>query len=367
MILRKLEREPFKAALSCFGIALAVAVLVVGGFGMDSLAVILDVQFHLAQRQDMTVTFVEPASAGAIHEVAHLPGVLHAEPFRAVPARLRFGPRSRRLAILGVEPGSTLFHVLDERHRRVSVPPEGLVLSTALATLLAADVGDRVTVEVMEGERPRREVPVTALISEYAGTNAYMDAGALHRLMREAGDLSGAYLATDPRATDALYRKLKETPRVAAVTVKDAMIDSFNRTVAENQTQMQSIMVMFASVIAVGVVYNTARISLTERSRELATLRVVGFTRFEISVILLGELAVLTIVAVPLGLVLGYGLAALTVRGFETEMYRFPLVVSRSTFGFAALVTVAASVVSALIVRRRLDRLDLVAVLKSKE
>jgi len=211
------------------------------------------------------------------------------------------------------------------------------------------------------------QATVTGLVEEYAGTSAYMALEALHDLMREGPTLSGAVLLIDAREADTLYERLKRTPRIAAVGLKRSALESFQKTMDETMHVMVFFNVLFASVIAFGVVYNTARVSLSERSRELASLRVLGFTRAEISTILLGELGVVTLVAVPLGLALGYVCAGLLIAAFNTELYRFPLVVSAATYAYAALAVLAATVVSALVVRRKLDHLDLVAVLKTKE
>jgi putative ABC transport system permease protein len=367
MVLRHLERQPVKSLLSCLGIALAVAVLVLGSFMGDALDSVMDAQFGLAQRQDVSVSFVEPASAAALYELEHLPGVRRAEPFRTVPVRLVAGPRSRRLGILGLEPRGELNRLLDLDRRVVAPPPNGLLLSAKLAELLAVGTGDVLTVEVLEGERPVRQVPVRALLADFEGTSAYMDRRALNRLLREGPTISGAFLAADPGRLDALYAELKATPKVAGVTVKRAALASFRETVAENLLRMRAFNVLFAAVIAFGVVYNSARIALAERGRELATLRVIGFTRAEVSAILLGELAALTFAALPAGLALGYGFAALTTRAYDTELFRIPLVIWPSTYAFAVVVTLLAALASGLAVRRLLGRLDLVAVLKSKE
>jgi putative ABC transport system permease protein len=194
-----------------------------------------------------------------------------------------------------------------------------------------------------------------------------MEISALHDLMHEADNLSGAVVEVDPARLDALYRRLKAVPAIAGVAVTQAVLDSFNTTIEQNMNLIVFFNVLFSSIIAIGVVYNAARISLSERSRELASLRVIGFTRGEISAILLGELAILTLVAVPVGLLLGYGLAALLVSALSTELYRFPLVVSSRTFAWSAITVIVASLLSGLVVRRRLDRLDLVAVLKAPE
>jgi putative ABC transport system permease protein len=367
MILRQLERRPLKSLLSSFGVALAVAVLVLGNFMEDSLDYLLEFQFFLAQRQDMSIAFVDPRSSQVLHDVEHLPGVLKAQPFRSLPVRLRHGHFARRVGIMGFYPHGELFRLMDQHEQETPIPPDGLLLSTQLANLLHARLGDRIRVEVQEGERPVKDLLVTGLIEDYSGTNAYMDAGALHRLMKEGDTISGCFVTVDHNQQEELYRLLKTTPRVASVTVKKAMLKSFEETVKENQMRIKTINVIFACVIAFGVVYNTARISLSERSRELATLRVIGFTRAEISLILLGELAVLTLLAIPFGLLFGFGFAWFASRAFNTDLYRIPLVVRPSTFAFAATVVLIASLLSGLLVRRRLDELDLVSVLKSKE
>jgi putative ABC transport system permease protein len=268
---------------------------------------------------------------------------------------------------MGLPPEQRLFRLLDRNRRLVPLPDQGVVISTKLSEILGCRLGDRVHLEVLEGERPVREVAVVAFIDDFTEPAAYMDIHALNRLMREGDTYSGVFLAADADRMDELYTFLKKTPRVAAVSVKRAALESFQKTLAENLLRIQLFNIIFASIIAFGVVYNSARISLSERSRDLATLRVLGFTRGEISVVLLGELAVLTLVAIPVGLVFGYGFAALTTYALDTETQRFPTVVSASTYAFAVTVTLVAALITALVVRRRLDYLDLVAVLKARE
>ncbi len=367
MVLRNIQRQPGRTLSSVVGIAFAVGMLIVGLFFIDAIDELMDVQFNVMQRQDITVSFVEPASSRALYEIAHLPGVIYTEPSRAVPARLRHGHRHRQTAITGLANDAELNRVIDTSLAPVSLPPEGLVLSTKLAEILDVERGDTVTLEVLEGSRPVRQVVVTDLVEEYMGTAAYMETQALHRLMREGQNLSGTYLRVDSAWIDELYKRLKATPAVAGVALKNAAVRNFQETMDQTLGVMIFFSTFFASIIAFGVVYNAARVSLSERSRELASLRVIGFTRAEISFILLGELATVTLIAIPVGLLLGYGLAALVCWAYDTELYRFPLVISARTYAFSVLVVLLAAVVSGLVVRRRLDRLDLVEVLKTRE
>ena len=368
MMLRHLERQPVRTSMSVLGIGMAVAVLILGNFTLDAVNYVMESQFEIAQRQEVTVGFVEASSPTVLSDLGHLPGVRAVEPFRSLPVRIRSEHRSRRLGIMGLQPAGRLYRLMDIDRREVPLPPGGLVLSEKLAEVLGVEIQDEVTIEVLEGRRPVAQVPVVGLISDFSGISAYMDITAANRLMREGAVVSGAHLAVDAEKLDALFAELKLTPRVASVTIKSTALESFRKTVAENLLRMRLFNVGFATIIAFGVVYNSARITLEERSRELATLRVIGFRRSEISFILLGELAIVTLAAVPVGMLIGYAFAAFVIEiGFDTELFRIPLVINRSTFGFAATVTVLAAVASGLVVRRHLDRLDLVSVLKSRE
>jgi putative ABC transport system permease protein len=263
--------------------------------------------------------------------------------------------------------GAELNRVVDVTGSAMRLPPDGLVLSLKLAEVLGASVGDVLVVEVLDGRRRVQPVPVAGIVEEYMGTSAYMEIDAVRRLAGEGGTLSGAFLTVDAARTGELYAALKDVPAVAGVGLKRTAIESFDKTLAETFYVMIFFNLLFSSVIAGGVVYNSARVSLSERSRELASLRVLGFTRGEISFILLGELAVVTLAAIPIGMLAGYVFAGLLVAAFNTELYRFPLVVTARTFAFAASSVIAAAVLSGLAVRRRLDHLDLVAVLKTRE
>lgn len=367
MILRNVGRHPVRAATSVSGIAAAVSMLILGTFFLDSIDVLMDQQFFVIQRQDVTVNFVLPASGRSQYEMGRLPGVLFAEPTRALPARLRLAHRSRIVSIQGLVADPELNRVVDVDGGAMRLPAGGLVLSLKLTEVLGAAVGDEIVVEVLDGRRRVQVVPVTGIVEEYMGTSAYMEIDALRRVAGEGETLTGAFLKVDPAAAGRLYDTLKEIPAVAGVSLKQTAIDSFNNTLAETFDVMIFFNLLFSSIIAGGVVYNAARVSLSERSRELASLRVLGFTRGEISFILLGELAVVTLMAIPIGMMLGYTFAGLLVAAFNTELYRFPLVVTPRTFAFAATAVIVAATLSGLAVRRQLDHLDLVAVLKTRE
>jgi putative ABC transport system permease protein len=367
MVLRNTASQPIRTSLAVVGMSLAVAILVVGLFFVDAIQELLRAQFEVMQRQDVTLTFTEPASAAAEYELKSLDGVLEVESTRAVPVDIRFGHRARRAAITGLSPDPRLNRVLDQDLEPVPLAVDGLVMSATLGEVLGISAGDIVEVRVLEGARSVRQIRVQRLVHDYMGMSAYMTQEALHRMMREAGSVSGAYLRIDAARETTLYERFKQTPVVSGVLLKRAAVQSFQETIAQNMNTMIFFNVIFAALIAGGVVYNASRIILSERSRDLASLRVLGFTRREVSAILLGELAVIVTCALPLGLVLGQGLGALVVWATDSELYRFPLIVTARTRLFAVTVVAVSAIISGLVVRRRVDRLDLVGVLKVRE
>lgn len=367
MIIRHIQRRALKSFLTLLGIALACGIILTGLFQRDTVGYMLNVQFGMAQREDISVMFTDPTAYRVRFDLLGIPGVQHVEVFRAVPVRLRHGHRSYRTGIRGVEPGGDIQRLLDTDLRPVALPSDGILLTDYLATLLDVRVGDRVVVEVLEGSRPVRETIVSGLVREYLGVSAYMDLSALNHFMREGPTLSGAYLSVDSAQLDTIYSRLKGMPRVAGVAERIQEIRNFNRVMQETMLFFTYVATVFAVIIAFGVIYNSARIALTERGRELASLRVLGFTRGEIAYILLGELGILTLFAIPLGLWLGEWMCYYIAHTMQNDLFRVPVVLVPQTYAFAAAVVLVSAILSGLAVRRRLDQLDLIAVLKTAE
>ena len=367
IVSRNLGRRPLRAMASAVGIAFATAIVVDGLYFGDMLDTLLEHQFSRVLREDVSVALRRPVDARALGELLAVPGVLHAEAQRVVPVTLRAGHRDKRVAIVGVPEGHTLRRVLDRRGRPVDVPRDGLLLSAALAELLGVRVGDGLSVEVLEGARVERTAKVSALADEMLGLNAYMRSESLHRLLGEQAAVSLALLRVDASALADSSAALKQLPAVAGVTTHASILASFASMTGSWMLLVSTILSLFAATIAFGVVYNTARINLAERERELASLRVLGFTVGEITTIFAGELAVLVVAGIPLGFLIGRALAWAIVVSTRSEGYHFPLIVTARTLAIAALVVVGSAVLSALLVRGKLDRLDLVGVLKSRD
>ncbi len=367
MIVRHILRWPVRAGFTCIGIAFGAAMMIGTMFFTDATDHMMRIQFTVIDRQDATVTFNDVKSSKAVDAVRSLPGVLRAEPFRMVPVTLSFGSAKQRVALKGLPKGATLNRALNASLMPVNLPETGISISSKLSELLGAGLGDRIVVKVSEGHRKTVLLPVTQIVDTYIAMPAYMDLAVLNRMMEEGPLVSGAFVLLDDDLEAAFYSKLKNTPAVSQVAVKETMYKAFRDTLEENIDIMNFFNTAFAIVIAIGVVYNAGQISLSERSRELASLRVLGFTRGEAAYILLGELALLTLVALPLGCLLGYGLAWAWTLALDTDLYRIPLVLSAPTFANAILVVLAAAVATGLVAYRQIINLDLVAALKIRE
>lgn len=367
MALRHISRWPVRAALTALGIALAVALLMTAFFTTDSVEEMIDISFFQIERQDATVNFAEAAPLRNLTAVSRLPGVLRVESYRSVPIRIRKGHRSRRLAIVGKPRDADLSRVLDLDLAPVILPKSGLVVSERVAMLLHIKKGDIVQVDILEGRRGTKDIEVAQIVKTYMGLSVFMDLDALNSFMDEGDRITGVHIAFDQKDSIALYNAVKNTPELASIALNRISLKRFRETIAQNINIMTSVYVALSLIIAVGVVYNSARIQLSERARELASLRVLGFTRTEVSRVLITELALLTLAAIPLGWGIGYLFAWATISGFANDLYRVPFVILTSTYARAGLIVLLASLASMLIVRRRVDQLDLISVLKTRE
>jgi putative ABC transport system permease protein len=367
MVIRHLSHGWVRTFSSILGIALAGAILVGSLWSFDSIDFMIDVTFHQSDRQDATISFTQEEPMAALFEVSRLPGVLRAELYRSVAVKLRNGHVERRVAIVGKPPSADLSRVLDQKFTPVRLPETGITVSDMLARILDVEVGDVIEVELLEKDHRIVQVPVTAIIQGYLGLMSYMEVDALNRLVREGSTISGVHLIFDEAERVPLLQKLKSIPAANFIALQRVSLQKFRETLAQNILLMISIYVTLAVIIVFGVIYNFARISLSEQGREIASLRVLGFTRTEASSILLTEIFILVAVAQPFGWFIGSGLAYLMVKGFESELYRVPLVLEPSVFAKASIIVMLAALAAALIVRRRVDRLDLIAVLKTRE
>ena len=368
IVLRQIGRSPLRSGLTVVGVACAMSLLIMALQWFDVIEHLERLYFYDAQRQDVTVSLAEPESRTVLRSIERLPSVQVVEPARTVGADFSAGTVTHRGGITGVPAGATLNPIFDERTRRVlNPPPAGLVLGTHLAEKLGVGVGNRVHVQVLEGRRPEAELTVAGTSETSIGLPAYMRLDALGRLLREPERVQQVHLLVDEANSPQLLRALKELPKASGVLLRDVARQSFRDSIGEHLNVSVTMFSLFACILGFGVTYNSARIALSERGRDLATLRVLGFSSGEVEYILLAEVGVLFVLGLPLGCVFGRGLVGVMASAFDTELFRLPLLIDPSTYGVAALVLSAAAVLSALVMRRRVRRLDLIEVLKTRE
>jgi len=367
IIFRQIERRPFKALLTVLGLACAGAIMMMARFQDSAINTMVELQFRLSQQHDVSASFIEPGPHRAVNELRALPGVRLAEGFRSVPVRFRSENRSMTTSIEGLAPQGELRRPIDAQLRRIVLPEDGLVLNDYLAARLGVGVGDQVWVEVLEGRRQQLALPVARLVREHVGLQAYMNLDALNRALGDGDLISGALLTVDDGLEPDVFRALDRRPRVIGAGSRLAAVEALYKSIAQMTGLFMWISILMGAIINFGVVYNSARIALAERGRELASLRVLGFTQGEVSYILLGELALLVAVSIPLSFAVGYGLSWYLAHNLQSDLYRVPMHIAPSAYAFAALTTVVSAVLSALAVRERIHRLDLIGVLKTRE
>ena len=395
MALRHMFRWPVRTGLTIIGIAMSGALLTTALFMIDSVDHLIEIMFFRTDRQDATLNFTNERPMTILQEINRLPGVTMSEPYRSVAVRLRKGHLHRKLAIQGKLPGTDLSRVLDLNLEPITMPETGLVLSERVAYVLQARRGDIIEVEILEGKKGQaraleteilkartaddpdvpisdsrrgvRHVPVTEIFQSYMGLLVYMDLAALNEMMDEPPVISGTYFSFDGNETVALFDAIKEIPAIASISLQGAALEKFKETIGQNINIMTTVYVGLSLIIAFGVIYNSARIQLSERAREFASLRVLGFTRGEVSYVLLLELAIMVLAALPLSWGFGYLFAWTTIQGFASDLYRIPFTIKSDTYAIASMVVLGAALASAEIVRRRINRLNMIRALKTRE
>lgn len=367
MVIRRLIRQPGRAAIAILGIGAGMALSVAMLSVMSSFDKSAELNFDVVDRSDVTVSFIEPYADKTIYELQRMDAVFDVEPFRNVSAVLRNGLYSYRGGINGLVAEPRLNRAVDSGMQDIFIREDGVILSKPLAGILHIGPGEILTIEVHEGRRPVLEVPVVGIAETLLGSPAYMEIGALNRALKEPNRVSGAYLRIDKAQSDTLYRAIKDMPAVAGVSLKSEARIAFKKLLDTSAGAIRYVMAAIAGVITFGIIYNSARIAFAERARDLASLRVIGFTRGEAAFVLLGELALITLLALPVGALLGYYLSLAVSAGFSTDLYQIPAMVVPESYGMAALAVLFAAVVSGWLVKRDVDKIDLISALKTRE
>jgi putative ABC transport system permease protein len=367
MVLRRITRQPIRMAGAMIGVACGMGLSAAMLSTYAAFDETLDLTFNVVDRSDLTISFAGPVSESAIFSLMSHDGIIRAEPVRHVPAVLRNGRHEYQGALTGLAEDARMNRAIDGNHDPIVMRSDGVILSQTLARILQIEAGDTLTVDVRDGRQPVLELPVVQIAESFLGAPVYMELDALNRALREPGRITGAYLRIDDAEQDEVTEWLKNLPGVAGVSLKSEALAAFERLMDEGAGSTRYVMGTLAFIITFGIVYNAARIAYAERARDLASLRVIGFTRGEVAFVLLGEVAVVTLVAIPVGAGIAIGLSRLIATAYSNDIYSLPVTIAPSAFGNAALVVVAAAIFSGLMVKRDLDRSELVTALKTRE
>ena len=367
IILRQIERRPIRTLISSIGLAFALAILIFSFFMEDSMDYLMDVQYAVTQREDVNIGFVESKSSKALEEIKAISGVLMVEPVRNVPVYFKHEHFKKRSSITGLISKPILRRVIDENLVPVNMPSEGIVLNKTLADILHLKIGDVVDVEVLEEKRQTLKIPVSAITQEFIGLGAFMDIGQLNKILDSPPKITGASLLVDQNQSAQLYKQLKAIPAIIGLNITSVLRQIFEDIMAENLLKMVATNVMFACFISFGIIYNTARITISERSRELASLRVLGLTQAEVAYILFGELGLITLLSLPVGIFLGYIMSVGMAQSMDSELFRIPVYLKNSTYGYAVVIVLLSAIVSFYVVWRQVDSIDLVSAQKGVE
>lgn len=367
MFLRNLLHRPMRTTLTILGLSTSVMIMIIGLFMTDIMDYMLSTQFELLSRESITVAFLRPVSGRVIDELRSKQGVQIAEGYRQAPVRLQFGQFVKEMVLTGIPPNAALRRIADEQGKILTLPLEGVLLNQKVAKKMGIRPGDIIELQVLEGNRRKIQTVVTSLADEIFGQNCYMHLDELSRLLGESSHINMVALRTDANGDDAIIAHLKNSPVVASVSTRAGALKAFYDLLSRSVLAMISIAIVFASVISVGVVYNTAMILLSERMFELGSLRILGFSRVEVFAIIAKELATAIFISLLPGCALGYLFALFLMNTVDTEEFTIKLIITHRTYVTAILVSLLTALLSLFILFLRIRNMDLVSVLKVRE
>ena len=368
MITRNITRHKFRSGINVFGVMISTALLIIGFFSIDGIDYLMEFEYEKMQRQDVRVSFYLERGKEALYDAKRFEHVDYAEPMLQYPFTLTNDWRTRDVLIVGLQRHSRLQRLLDTEERTVDIGESGLVLSKKLAEMMSLNVGDRVKIKPMIGRvTDEKVVRVSKIIQQYFGASGYMNIEALSRVLNESYAMNSVLLATAPGKAKFMNDELEDIPAVSSIEVKEDSIRNMNETIQMNMKVTSFVTVLFAGIISFSIIYNITSVSLAERERELASLRVMGFSREEVGRILYHENIALGVVGLVLGLPLGIAISKALVTAFDTEMIRLPYHLEPRTFIISITLTLFFVLVSNLAIRRKIHHLDLVETLKERE
>ncbi len=368
MIMRAVFRNPFRSGVTIFAGMISTAMILATVTMTDALDYLMEYQFDKMNHHDISVSLRDAEGDDIMTEITRLPGTAYAEQQLAVPCDLRRGGVSKRTAVTGLTQAHRLTTPLDKDGKPIRIPEQGLLLTKKLAEILDVQPGDTLHLRPLIGERREIEAPVVATYQTYMGLSAYADIGYLSRLLGEESAANTMLLRQQPGSDmEPFYAAIAKRPAVVGFAERERALNQVEEEFGQMMNVSLFIMVFIAGCVAFGSVFNSALVSLSERQREVGTLRVLGYTPLHVAEIFSGESFMLNFIGIVFGMGLGVALAYGLSVAYNTELYRFPTVVYPQRVVEAALIMAFFITAAQLVILRMIRKLDWLEVLKVKE
>ena len=367
MAIRNLLRNKNRSIFTLIGMIFTFSMMA-SFFSLSSMSetMIMD-QFTRVQKQDVKLTFVKPMPrSNVIRELNDVDGIKRVEPFLEIPVSLKFLNHKKDVIALGISDGSELYNVFDKDGNRLEVPKSGMMVSEQVANKLGVQVGDVLQVESIFAKDEKLNVKIEKIIPQYLGANIYMNQDVLLGLLKQGEMMTSALNAIDERAIPSLKDEYRASKYISIIEVRQEMIDKYEELMG-SATYALWVMAIISIITGFAIVYNSSIISLAERKRELASLRVMGMTPKEVMEVVSVEQWFIGFSGMIAGIPLAFLMSQAMSTSMSNDLYTIPPGTSGNAIVLAFIGTIFAIAVSQVSISRKVKQLDLVAVLKERE
>ena len=369
MILRGLFRSKGRTIIAIISAAMGSSIVVLAFGFVDSMDEMVDLQFNRVLKSDYHLTFNRELSLSAIDEIYRLPGVIHAEPVLNVGCTFTILNHSKRGGIMGIVGSGELTSPLNAEGKPIVVPSVGLLMTTRLMEQLKVRVGDYVEVIPVKGERKVHKLPVVEGINSMIGLAVYADYQWLNRTLGQENVINEVRVLVthDSNGEKRFLQKIKEMPNLETLTDLGEQKSALNKQLNGAMRVSAVIMIVFAAVIFLGAILNGTLIALSERRREMATFRTMGYFDKEVGRLFLRENLLNTLIGSLIGLPLGYLMLVASMKGFVSDAYSFPAALDPLSYIYTMVLAVIFVLISQVVVMRNIQKQNWVEALSLKE
>ncbi len=358
---RNKKRTIFTVSAISMTVGLMISILMM----LDSVDYLFEMAFGDALSYDYKVAFTTDVHQDIVNDLSEFEEITYVEPIAEYPFRLKNGWREKNTMIMGIERNSRVYHLSGLNGGRIDVPREGILLTEGLAESLGVKRGDMLTIEALNKPGIERQVTVKGLVEEYMGGSGFMELDVLNGVLQEGSTINNALINLRYNSGN-FVRDIEGMAYVQSVREPDDMVKQYNEYMGLMYAYI-GVIITLSCIMGFAIIYNTTTISIMERKRELASLRIMGFTNKKVSELIFNENTAVSVMGLIVGMPLGRFMGVQMLNYVPEDMMSLPLVIFPKTYVLAA-VTVALFVILAQMANmRRISRMDLVEVMKSRE